>query len=119
MTQPTTSPSWQLPHHRLVAYQVAVELLRLVKAAEIRDSKLRDQALRAAKSVCLNIADGAGRVSPADKARVFAIARGEVVEAAAAVEIAELAGDAVAGSTERCNALANRVVALLTGLIRR
>jgi hypothetical protein len=41
----------QLPHHRLVAYQVAVELLLAIKAAEIRDATLRDQGLRAASPV--------------------------------------------------------------------
>ena len=60
-----------LPHHRLVAYQVAIELLALVRDAKLRDAKLRDQAMRAAKSVCLNVAEAAGRTSPADKARVF------------------------------------------------
>jgi four helix bundle protein len=44
--------------------------------------------MRAAKSACLNAAEGAGRVSRADKARVFGIARAEAGEAAAAVEIA-------------------------------
>jgi len=67
----------QLPHHRLVAYHVAVELLLAVKAAEIRDAKLRDEALRAAKSAVLNVAEGAGRVTRADKGRAFTIARGE------------------------------------------
>ena len=62
----------------------------------IRDAKLRDEAVRSAKSACLNCAEGAGRVTRADKARAFAIARAEAVEAAAAVEIAALCGDAPA-----------------------
>lgn len=108
-----------LPHHRLVAYRVAVELLEAVRAAGIRDVGLRDQALRAAKSACLNCAEGAGRASPGDKARAFAIARGEAGEAAAAVEIAAVAGDAKKAAAERCVAVASRLVALLTGLTRR
>src|SRR5919206_3134882 len=87
-----------LPHHKLLAYAVAQELLLAVRAADIRDAKLRDEALRSAKSACLNCAEGAGRVSRADKARAFAIARAEAGEAAAAVEIAALCGDAPAGS---------------------
>ncbi len=118
MTDPITPPRSSLPHHKLVAYGVAVELLTLVKAAQISDAKLRDEALRAAKSACLNTAEGAGRVTRPDKARAFAIARGEVVEAVAAVEIAELAGDALPGSAARCIPVADRLVALLTGLIR-
>jgi len=47
----------------LLAYQVALQLISAVKAAEIRDVKLRDQAMRPAKSAALNIAEAAGRVS--------------------------------------------------------
>src|SRR5882757_9663476 len=98
MTDQTKPRALLLPHHKLIAYGVAVELLLAVKAANIRDAKLRDEAVRAAKGTCLNCAEGAGRVSRADKARVFAIARGE--------------------AAERCVVIGNRVVALLTGLIR-
>ncbi len=75
-----------LPHHRLFADKKSLELLAAVRAAQIRDAKLRDEALRAAKGTCLNIAEGAGRVSRGDKARAYAIARGECVEAVAATE---------------------------------
>ena len=51
-----------LPHHKLFAFGVATEMLLAVKAANIRDAGLRDQAMRAAKSACLNCAEGAGRV---------------------------------------------------------
>ena len=94
-------------------------LLVAVRDANIKDSKLRDQALRAAKSAALNIAEAAGRVSPADRARVFAIARGEAGEAAAAVEIAAAAGDTSVLAAAQCEALADRLIALLTGLARR
>ena len=108
----------RLPHHRLVAFEVAMELLRCVRAAGIRDAHLRDQAMRAAKSACLNVAEGAGRVSRADKARVFGIARAEAGEAAAAVEIAVAAGDADETKLGAVLASADRFVALTTGLIR-
>ena len=38
-----------LPHHRLRAYGVSVQLLMAVREARIRDRVLRDQALRAAR----------------------------------------------------------------------
>jgi four helix bundle protein len=90
-----------------------------VRDAHVKDSGLKDQALRSAKSAALNCAEGAGRVSRADKARVFAIARAEAGEAAAAVELAALTGDASEESLERVVSIANRLVAMLTGLIRR
>lgn len=107
-----------LPHHNLVAYQAAVELLVAVRDARIRDAGLREQALKAAKSACLNVAEGAGRTSHADRKRVFGIARGEVVETCAAVEIAGVLGAASAISVATCVRLGARLVALLNGLTR-
>ena len=118
MTLPTGEVVRASSHHKLLASGAAVELLQAVRAANIRDAKLRDEAMRSAKSACLNCAEGAGRVSRADKARAFAIARGECVEAAAAVEIAALSGDADPDAAQRCVILADRVVRLLTGFIR-
>jgi four helix bundle protein len=107
-----------LPHHKLKAYGVAVQLLGAVRAARVRDAHLRDHAMRSAKSACLNAAEGAGRVTRADKARVFAIARAEACEAAAAVEVAVAAGDAEAGALVAVNEYANQLIAMLTALIR-
>jgi four helix bundle protein len=109
----------ELPHHKLIAFRVAKDLLLAVRAAQVRDAKLRDEALRSAKSACLNCAEGAGRVSLADKARAFTIARGEACEAAAAVEIAALSGEASAEHAERVGKVAHELVAILTALIRR
>jgi four helix bundle protein len=59
-----------LPFEKLNAYQEARKLLAAVREASISESRLRDQALRAATSACLNISEGAGRRGSADKARV-------------------------------------------------
>ena len=72
------------PQHTLKAYGVAVKLVIAVRDANVKDAHLRDQAMRAAQSAALNAAEGAGRVTRADKARAFTIARGECVEACAA-----------------------------------
>ena len=61
---------------------------------------------------------GAGRTSPADKARVFGIARGELLEVAAAVEIAAIAADIDPTYLAPSLSLADRLYALLTGLSR-
>ena len=114
----THCSSIRLPYHRLHAFGVARDLLLAVRAAEIRDAKLRDQALRAAKSACLNCAEGAARFTRPDKARVFAIARGEASEAAAAVEIAVACGEARAEKLGEVLVLADRLIAMLTRLIR-
>ena len=110
--EPFLSPSG------LLAYGVALELLQAVRDAKIRDGYLRDHAMRAAKSACLNCAEGAGRATRADNARAFTIARGEACEAAACVENADAAGDAEGAALCAVKALAARFVALTTGLIR-
>ena len=107
-----------LPHHKLLAFGVARDLLVAVRDAAIRDVHLRDQAMRAAQSACLNCAEGAARVTRADKARAFTVARGEAVEAAAAVEIAVLCGTAKQADSDHVARLADRLVAMLTPLIR-
>ena len=113
-----SSHSPPLPHHQLRAYGTAVEFLRAVRSAGVRDRELRTQALRAAKSVCLNLAEGAGRVTRADKARAYTIARGELVEAIAAVEIAHESGDARRDSVAQVLVIGRKLYWVLTKLIR-
>src|SRR2546430_16887955 len=107
-----------LPHEKLHAYQEARSLLMCVHQAKIADSKLRDQALRAAKSICLNIAEGAGRSSIPDKARVYGIARGETCEVTSTLDIALLTRDCREAPARRGAVHAGNVYALLSGLIR-
>ena len=106
-------------HEKLIAWQVACDLLRVVRDARISDPKLRDQAMRAAQSTCLNIAEANGRASLADRRRVFAIARGEAAEAVAAVQVAAMSGRCRDSSADEARTVGARVVALLSGLIRR
>jgi four helix bundle protein len=113
------STSIPLPHEKLVAYRVSIELLGQVQAMNVNDVRLRDQLLRAARSVSLNIAEGAGRLSDGDKKRVYSIARGECCETAAAIEIAAACRDCDPNQAELARGTAGRVYALLTGLLRR
>jgi four helix bundle protein len=108
----------RLPHHRLNVFWVAQALVIAVRDARIRDAHLRDQALRAARSTMLNIGEGAGRVGPADKAHHFAIARGEAVEACAAVETAAVCGDASPQAAAEVVRLTEKLYGMLTPLAR-
>jgi four helix bundle protein len=109
----------RLPHEKLMAYQEAVELLRRVREMRITDPRMRDQILRASKSVCLNIAEAVGRFSDADRKRVYAIARGECCEAAAGIDIARSAAECDLDRARAARETAGAVYALLTGLIRK
>jgi four helix bundle protein len=110
---------FKLPHESLNAYQEARKLLACIHEAQISDARLRDQAFRAGTSVCLNIAEAAGRTGMADKARIFAIARGEACEAAAALDIALVAGRCAVGPATVGAVHARAAYGLLTGLIRK
>jgi four helix bundle protein len=105
-----------LPHHRLHVWQLALELVRLVRSVEIGDADNRAQAREAASSCARNIAEGAGRQSRRDKARVYGIARGEAVECVAAVEIAGALGACAAADVARVVTLGGRVSAMLSRL---
>lgn len=107
-----------VPHERLIAYRVARELVIAVRDARISDSGLRDQALRAAISVALNIAEATGRPGIADQRRIYGIARGEAAEVVAAVDVAVAAGFASADAIRPARFLAERAYALLSGLMR-
>ena len=82
-------PTTTLPHHQLIAYQLSIELLSLFRS--LRKSLV---------SCSLNLAEGAGRRSRADKSRVYAIALGELCEAAAALEIDSVARGKLAELSE-------------------
>jgi four helix bundle protein len=107
-----------LPHEKLIAYQAARQLLALVREARISNPRIREQALNAASGACMNIAEATGRSGGADQKRVYAIARGEVCEAAAALDIAAVAGGCAADTAVPATACARRVYGLLSGLIR-
>jgi four helix bundle protein len=115
----TMAPDTRLPHEKLLAYQFALDLLKQVRALDFADAKLADQILRASKSVCLNIAEAVGRFGDADRRRVYAIARGECCEAAAAIDIALVTAECDVDRGRLARDTAARVYALLTGLIRR
>ena len=85
--QPSTQA--YLPHERLDVYRLALEYRRsLAPLAKVRGiAALRDQLFRAADSVVLNIAEGAGRNSRNDKSRFYEIAKGSATESAAALEL--------------------------------
>ena len=109
-------------HQRLDAYRVAIELFRGVEQVASRFPRgyadLRDQLRRAAAATPRHIAEGANRTHPRDKAARFIIARGECGECDATLEMAGIAGLGSQEEISRLRALADRVAAMLLGLVR-
>ena len=112
-----------LSFQKLAAYQHAIQFLAL--ALEVIQDVPRghaddsDQLRRSAKSVARNIAEGAGRLTFADKAKHYAIARGEAVESACSLDVMRLERTITEEQYARGMALLDRVIATLSGLIEK
>ena len=80
-----------LDHERLDVYAIALDFL--VFANEVIErlprgrGHLADQLTRASTSVVLNLAEGAGKLSKADKRRDYLTARGSATESAALLDV--------------------------------
>lgn len=110
-----------LDAEKLDAYRVALEFQALAGQLVPKRgcSELRDQLERASISIVLNIAEGCGRVSPADKARFYAMARGSATESAAVLDVLWARGLVEARVRARARSLLVRIVQMLTKLQAR
>ena len=105
-------------HERLVAYQQALEVLRRLasrRAAFSGSSWLFQQAIRAAGSVVLNVAEGASLTTRGAKKRHYGIALGSCGELAAALDAADAMGIPGLGEIQADN---RREARLLRGLTK-
>lgn len=119
---PATAPGASLAPsaslHRFDAYRLALAFRsHVVRWLPLRRAELSDQLDRASLSVALNIAEGAGRSSPRDQARHYAIARGSAFECLAVLDLLELETTPPGAGQARTTLL--RVIAVLTALVRR
>lgn len=80
-------------HERLDVYQAAIEFVSLaddvVEGLPRGRAYLADQLQRAATSIALNVAEGAGEFSPADKARFYRMAKRSATECAATLDVCQ------------------------------
>jgi four helix bundle protein len=111
-----------LTFQKLDVYRCSIDFAAiatdLCKAIPRGHAELRDQLRRAAFSVPLNIAEGTGRVTAADGARHFAIARGSAMECAAVLDVVRLLGVGTDEQYRQAVELLGRMVAMLSKLCR-
>jgi four helix bundle protein len=69
-------------------YQLAVQFYRAIKPLKM-EGHLKDQLRRAASSVVLNLAEGAGRGSKVDQRRFYQISMGSLRESQACLELVD------------------------------
>ena len=79
---------------------------------------LADQLQRAAPSIVLNIAEGAGKFSPADKAVFYTRARASATESAAVLDVCRKLNLIIAPATDDNKVLLDRIAQMLTKLIK-
>ena len=100
----------------LEVLEVALEMIAALRGplAMLRrvDRDLADQVRRAASSVVLNIAEGAGRVGK-DRPHHYRVAAGSNLEVAAALRVAVAWGDLEAAEVQAALELGRRVGAML------
>ena len=80
-----------LEHERLDVYRLALDFLvfanQVIETLPRGRSHLCDQLTRASISIVLNLAEGAGKHSKADKRRYYLSARGSATESAALLDV--------------------------------
>jgi four helix bundle protein len=117
MAQPT------FDHERLDVYRLSIDYVavwyRIAKTLGGINRQARDQWLRAAQSIPLNIAEGNGKQSLKDKNRFFEIARGSALECAAIHDVLRVCDAIDDDCNRRGKSDLKRIVSMLTRLIQR
>ena len=110
-----------MDHEDLDVYNAALDFVSFARDAIKRmpggRRGLDDQLMRAATSMPLNIAEGAGEFSAKDKARFYRIARRSATESAAALDVCVRLGLAHEVEVQPGRDLLRRIVAMLTKMV--
>lgn len=112
----------QFDHERLKAYRKALEFVEFAgPTIDDLPARLaaRDQLDRASTSIALNLAEGNGKRSHAERCRYFNTARGSGVECAACLDVLVARKKIPLEAAERGKAILIEVVSMTAGLIAR
>ncbi|TWT94935.1 four helix bundle protein [Neorhodopirellula pilleata] len=105
-------------HNRLDVYRLSIEYVsaafEISKTLSGLHRHARDQWLRAAQSIPLNIAEGNGKRSLKDRARFLDIARGSAFECAAIQDVLAVSGGLDNKTSRDMKLKLKRVVSMLT-----
>jgi four helix bundle protein len=110
-------------HEKLDVYRLSIDYVAfsytLASALTGNNRHARDQWLRAAQSIPLNIAEGNGKHSLKDRSRFFDIARGSALECAAIHDILSVCHAIEPDDNLTGKSQLRRIVAMLTKLVAR
>lgn len=108
-------------HEKLDAYQKSLKFAAWCEAVLERVPKsaaIYNQLDRARTSIVLNIPEGNGRFTPADRCKFFDIARGSALECAGCLDLIFIKGILSEPELDTGKLLLKDIVSLLVGLIR-
>jgi four helix bundle protein len=109
-------------HERLDVYRAAIEYVgwAFSLCEQLRGHRnAKEQLIRASQSIPLNIAEGNGKATEAERRRFFEIARGSALECAAAQDVLEICRALTPAHNAKAKELLDRIVAMLTKLGQR
>jgi four helix bundle protein len=110
-------------HDRLDVYRLSIEYVANAfdtsRSLEGLHRHARDQWLRAAQSIPLNIASGNGKRSLKDRARFLDVVRGSALECAAIQDVLVVSGGLSRESDHDLKLRLVRIVAMLTRMARK
>jgi four helix bundle protein len=109
-------------HEKLDVYREAINFCGWVGeflASISAKSAAKDQLDRASTSIPLNIAEGNGKFSARDRARLFEMARGSALECAACLDVLVVRKLVKEGPLAAQKERLVRIVEMLVGLLRR
>lgn len=115
--------SYYLDHEKLEVYRFAIRFV--VLADEIVENLprgrayLADQLRRAASSIPLNIAEGAGEYAPTEKARFYRMAKRSATECSSVLDILQHLQLIDEGLFNKARELLARTVAMLIKMVQR
>ena len=111
----------QFDHEKLIVYQRAISFVvwssDLLKTIP-KSIAVHNQLDRAATSIPLNIAEGNGKYTSADRCRFFDIARGSTLECAACLDVLAAKTLIELNVAETGKGMLVEIVSMLVGLIR-
>jgi four helix bundle protein len=111
----------QFDHDKLAVYQAAIRFVTW--SSDIltdipKGLAVHNQFDRATTSIPLNIAEGNGKYTPADRCRYFDSARGSALECAACLDVLLARGRITLSVAEEGKSVLIEIVSMLVGLIR-
>src|SRR2546423_8348986 len=110
-----------LDHEKLEVYQQSLQFIAWTLPLRDRlpcSASVPNQLDRASTSVPLNIAEGNGKFTSADRCRFFDNARGSALESSACLDVFVAKGKASVVDIEAGKEMLVEVISMLVGLIR-